>query len=222
MQMNEKSATYTENYTQTRYSLDSKRTLVWKVFVPFLQKKFHIQGHVLDVGCGFGDFINHIQTSQKSALDANPEMKKFLDPSIEFKGGFTSDLKTAFKAKDFDWIFSSNLLEHLTREQVTDFFNDCKNLLKPGGSLLIFMPNYRFCSNEYFDDYTHLTPISDRSLCDWLRACGYKIDFVHPRFMPFSVKDSKLPITSWLVKLWLLSPFKPGGKQMLIKASRAE
>ncbi len=216
--MNEKNSTYTSAYTQTRYSLDSKRSLVWKVFAPYLQKKFQIQGHVLDVGCGFGDFINHIQTNRKSALDANSEMKTFLDPSVDFKAGLTSDLKSSFKAHDFDWIFSSNLLEHLTRDQVTEFFLDCKNLLKPGGSLLIFMPNYRFCSKEYFDDYTHITPISDRSISDWLSSCGYQVKFVHPRFMPFSVKDSRLPITSWLVKLWLLSPFKPG-KQMLIHAT---
>lgn len=208
-------------YTQTRYNLDAKRSLVWKVFAPFLQNKFQIHGSVLDIGCGFGDFINNIQAPRKSALDANAEMKQFLSPEIDFKPGLTSDLKTSFKANDFDWIFSSNLLEHLTRDQVTDFFNDCRSLLKDTGSLLIFMPNYRFCSNEYFDDYTHITPISDQSLCDWLRACGYQIEFIHPRFMPFSVKDSKLPITSWLVKLWLLSPFKPG-KQMLIRATKAK
>ncbi|HEY8270971.1 MAG TPA: class I SAM-dependent methyltransferase, partial [Pseudobdellovibrionaceae bacterium] len=104
--MNEKRAAY----TQTRYSLDAKRTLVWKVFAPFLQKKFQIQGHVLDVGCGFGDFINHIEAPRKSALDANADMQNFLQPGIDFKDGLTSDLKTFFKANDFDWIFSSNLL----------------------------------------------------------------------------------------------------------------
>lgn len=214
--MNEKRSAY----TQTRYNLDQKRTLVWKVFAPYLQKKFHIQGHILDVGCGFGDFINNVQSSTKAALDANEEMKQFLNPGIDFKPGLTSDLKSSFQSQSFDWIFSSNLLEHLTRDQVTAFFNDSKDLLKENGSLLIFMPNYRFCSSEYFDDYTHLTPISDRSINDWLKACGYKVEFIHPRFMPYSVKDSRLPIMSWLVKLWLISPFKPG-KQMLIHAIKA-
>lgn len=208
-------------YTQTRYTLDEKRSVVWKVFVPFLQQMFQIQGRVLDVGCGFGDFINNVQATGKSAIDANEEMKQFMAPSIDFKAGLTSDLIKSFPANSYDWIFSSNLLEHLTRDQVTAFFNDCKTLLKEQGSLLIFMPNYRLCSNEYFDDYTHVTPISDRAIVDWMTACGYKVEFIHPGFMPFSVKDSKLPITSWLVKLWLLSPFKPGGKQMLVRATKA-
>jgi len=222
--MNEKIAanpsTFNSNYNKTRYNLDSKRSLVWKVFVPFLQNKFQIQGSVLDVGCGFGDFINNIQVGNRSALDANPEMQQYLDQKVQFKAGYTTDLKTLFKENSFDWIFSSNLLEHLTREQVTEFFNDCRHLLKDKGSILIFMPNYRLCSNEYFDDYTHITPITDRSISDWLTSCGFQVEFVHPRVMPFSVKDSKLPITSWLIKLWLLSPFKPGGKQMLVRATK--
>jgi len=212
--MNEKRAAY----TQTRYNLDEKRSLVWKVFVPYLQHKFNIHGHILDVGCGFGDFINNVQAKKKSALDANEEMQQFLDKDVEFKAGLTSDLTSCFQKNSYDWIFSSNLLEHLTRDQITDFFNDCKSLLKSQGSLLIFMPNYRYCSREYFDDYTHITPLSDRSLSDWLTASGYQVEFVHPKLMPFSVKDSKLPITSWLIKLWLLSPIKPGGKQLLIRA----
>lgn len=214
--MNEKR----DAYTQTRYKLDPKRSLVWRVFTPFLQKKFQITGRVLDVGCGFGDFINNIQASKKSALDANPEMKSFLDSSIDFRPGLTTDLKSQFLDQKFDFIFSSNLLEHLTRKQITEFFMDCRSLLSDKGSLIIFMPNYRLCSQEYFDDYTHLTPISDRSIQDWLKSCGYKIDFIHPGFMPFSVKDSKLPITSWLIKLWLFFPIKPGGKQMLVCASK--
>ncbi len=209
-----------EAYTQTRYNLDSKRSLVWQVFAPFLQKKFKIRNSVLDIGCGFGDFINNITANQKSALDANSEMARFVESSVDFKTGLTTDLKSLFKEKSFDFIFSSNLLEHLERDQITDFFNDTRRLLKDDGTLLIFMPNYRLCSREYFDDYTHLTPISDRSIQDWLKSCGYKVEFIHAGFMPFSVKDSRLPMTAWLIKFWLWSPWKPGGKQMLVSATK--
>lgn len=209
-------------YTKTRYQLDEKRKIVWRVLAPFLQKKFHFQGSILDVGCGFGDFINNVSAHQRSALDMNPEMKPFLDSDIQFQAGPVSELRRLFTTQSYDLIFSSNLLEHLSREEISQFFLDAKQLLKTGGSLLILMPNYRKCSAEYFDDYTHLTPLSDRSLSDWLNAAGFVVDFVDPGFMPFSVKDSKLPITAWLIKLWLLSPFKPGGKQMLIRAKNKE
>ena len=91
--------------------------------------------------------------------------------------------------------------------------------MKPGATLTIVQPNFKYCAHEYFDDYTHVSIYTDKGLCDLLAANGFTIVRCMPRFMPFSIKGS-LPVHPWLIRLYLLSPFKPFAKQMLISATR--
>ena len=78
-------------------------------------------------------------------------------------------------------------------------------------------PNYRYAYREYFDDFDHKSIYSHVSMTDYLVANGYEVLLVEPRFMPLSVK-SRLPVKPFLIWAWLVSPFKPIGKQMLIRA----
>ena len=55
------------------------------------------------------------------------------------------------------------------------------------------------------------------SLADFLVANGYEVLEVRPRFLPLTVK-SRLPVSPFLIGLYLASPFKPMGKQMLLVA----
>jgi len=95
-----------------------------------------------------------------------------------------------------------------------------RKLLKPGGHAGILMPNYRLTANRYFDDYTHQTAVSDVALRDWMVAEGFEIVISEPGFMPFTMKGSAIPISAWLIRLWLWSPIKPGAGQMLIVGRR--
>lgn len=203
-------------YYQTRYKYSKKRNIVWQEITRFLQVRFQLSGRVLDAGSGYGDFINSVPASDCYAFDIDPQAEHFLTSKVEFKIGKLNQIGSLYPPDFFDFVFSSNVLEHLPRTEIAEFFSGAKSILKKGGRLGILMPNYRRAYKEYFDDYTHVTPLSDVSLTDWMRASGFGIDFVHPGFMPYSVKDSRLPITRWLIRTWILSPWKPGGKQMLL------
>ena len=89
--------------------------------------------------------------------------------------------------------------------------------MKKNAFLSIIQPNYRLSYKEYFDDYTHISIWSDKSLADFLVAQGFKIHKVIPGFLPLSVK-SRLPVNSYLIRLYLKAPIKPFAKQMLIMA----
>jgi hypothetical protein len=91
-------------------------------------------------------------------------------------------------------------------------------VLSPGGTLNILQPNYRLCSNEYFDDYTHVSIYSDRSLCDFLRAHGLRVLECQARFLPLTIK-SRLPVSPALIRAYLASPVKPLAKQMFVRAA---
>ena len=77
-----------------------------------------------------------------------------------------------------------------------------------------------FASREYFDYYTHVAAYSDRSLVDFLEVNGFRVLECQPRFLPLTIK-SRLPVLPIQIRAYLQLPYKPLGKQMLIRASRA-
>ena len=89
-----------------------------------------------------------------------------------------------------------------------------------GGRLIVIQPNFRYAAKHYFDDYTHRSVFTDVSLPNLLRAHGFAIDRVDPRFLPYSMRGTKLPIRRWTVRAYLRSPFRPMAGQMLVIAHR--
>jgi hypothetical protein len=116
-----------------------------------------------------------------------------------------------------DFVFASNLFEHLTQAQFAEVLAQLKRKARRGATLNIVQPNYRRAYKEYFDDYTHLTVYSDVSLCDFLEAHGWSVIECMPGFLPFSLK-SRLPVLPWLIRLYLRLPWKPLAKQMFVRA----
>jgi SAM-dependent methyltransferase len=208
------------SYHDIRFQFDPRRNVVWREIIRYLSRKVDLGNTVLDVGCGYGEFINNVSSEHRYALDASPEMKKFLDPKVTFVAANASATEDSFPLGKFDFIFSSNLLEHLKREEIGPLLASFRKLLKPGGHVGILMPNYRLASDRYFDDYTHQTAVSDVALCDWMIAEGLEVIISEPGFMPFSMKGSAIPVNAWLVRCWLRSPIKPGAGQMLIVGRR--
>jgi SAM-dependent methyltransferase len=203
-------------YSDTRYGFLEKRSLVWKEIVKYFEGHFEMGDSILDVGCGYGDFISNTKATHRYAVDLDEGMGNYLPRDIVFKVSPIVEIDKLFPEESMSFIFSSNLLEHLDRNEINHFFSAARSLLKPNGLLGIMMPNYKRAFREYFDDYTHVTPISDVGLADWLAASGFTKLYLDPGFMPFSLKDSWIPITPFLVFIWLRSPWKPRGKQMLI------
>jgi hypothetical protein len=116
-----------------------------------------------------------------------------------------------------DFVFASNLFEHLTQADFAEVLAQLRPKLRRGATLNILQPNYRRAYKEYFDDYTHVTVYSDASLCDFLEAHGWRVTQCIPGFLPFSLK-SGLPVQPWLIRLYLSLPWKPLAKQMFVRA----
>jgi SAM-dependent methyltransferase len=172
---------------------------------------------VLDVGAGYCDFINYVRAERRVALDANPDFRAYANAGVQFEVGDCTDL-SRFPAESFDVAFASNLVEHLARPDARLLLRGLRRLLTPGGRLILVQPNFRLRPNEYFDDYTHISIYTDRSLCGFLRSEGFDILEVKPKFLPMTFQ-SRLSIGSHLVPIYLRSPIKPLAGQMLIVAT---
>ena len=205
-------------YYSTRFTPERARSKVWAALCRYLQRWVPADGAVLDLGAGYGDFSRHIRAARRVAFDANEAIVTFVDSPIEAEVGDVTDLGR-FDDASFDVVFASNLLEHLTYDQLNVMVAEARRVLRPGGRLIAVQPNFRLRPREYFDDYTHRTIFTDRSLADYLGSSGFEIEHVEARFLPLTMK-SRLSFGHALVPLYLRLPYRPLAGQMLVVATR--
>lgn len=206
-----------EGYHDTRLAHDPKRAKVWRaLWRYFFSRRVRPDDVVLDLGAGYGDFINSVTARRRIAVDLWPGVADHVEPGVEVMIG-AADRLDSLADGSVDYAFASNLFEHLTQEQFASALRALRRVMSPQGRLTILQPNYRYAYREYFDDYTHVTVYSHVSLADFLEAQGWSVEENRPRFLPLTVK-SRLPVWGFLIGAYLASPFKPMGKQMLLVA----
>lgn len=204
-------------YFETRLEKDARRDVVWKtLWEAFFAKRIDPSDAVLELGAGWGSFINQVKARRRVAVDLWPGLRDQVETGVEVVVGSATDL-AFLEDQSIDFAFASNLLEHLTREDCTKLVLGLKPKLSHKGTLNLVQPNFKYCAPQYFDDFTHVTVFSHVSLCDFLEANGYEIVDCRPRFLPLTVK-SRLPTWPSLIKAYLASPFKPLAGQMYVSA----
>jgi ubiquinone/menaquinone biosynthesis C-methylase UbiE len=209
---------YSGDYFQSRFVYDARREAIWSEVCAYLQVFVPPEAAVLDLGAGYCSFINHIVAAEKHALDLYPGFARFARPDVKTYVAGCDNL-AVFSDNQLDVVFSSNLLEHLTRTAIEATLAEVWRVLKPSGRFILIQPNFKYSYREYFDDYTHLQPFTHLGLADWLTARGFRVERVEPRFLPFSFR-SHLPKARWLARLYLRLPFRPLAKQMLLVSQK--
>jgi SAM-dependent methyltransferase len=204
------------NYFDTRFRYDPGKVGIWKVLCRYLQKFIPRDSRILDFGAGYCYFINNIQAKEKVAVDVSDVVLKYANRSVKaYRGG----IDRRFASGHFDAVFSSNVLEHLTHEEIFEALGQIKRVLKKRGTLLLIVPNFRCSYKMYFDDYTHKTVLTDRSLKDMLLVAGFSEIRIVPRFLPFST-ESNMKASPVLLKAYLRMPYRPFAGQMMAVAKK--
>ena len=199
---------------------DPARAVVWKVVAEHLSAWVPRDAHVLEIGAGYCNWINNVAAVRRVAVDIWPDVVRYADNGVEaLVLDVSRDLSTLGEAA-FDVVLASNILEHFEPGVTAAVVDDVGRLLKRGGRLIVIQPNFRYAAKHYFDDYTHRSVFTDVSLPNLLRAHGFAIDRVDPKFLPYSMRGTKLPIRRWTVRAYLRSPFRPMAGQMLVIAHR--
>jgi len=205
------------DYHGSRLTEDHRRGAVWRALWRYVfRHRIRPDACVLDLGAGYGDFINSVTARRRIAVDTWPGLADHVAPGVEVCITPVTDLG-AIASDSVDFAFASNLFEHLPQDAFVAALGEIARTLSSGGTLTILQPNYRYAFREYFDDYTHVAVYSHISIADLLTAHGWQVLEVRPRFLPLTVK-SRLPVWPPLIAAYLRSPFKPLGKQMLITA----
>jgi ubiquinone/menaquinone biosynthesis C-methylase UbiE len=99
---------------ELRFSkIQAYRNKVWKVLTKsFFQQYIPVDADMLEIGSGWGEFINNIKGRRRIAMDLNMDARQHLDPSVEF---IHQDCSKEWPLPDnsLDIVFTSNFFEHL-------------------------------------------------------------------------------------------------------------
>ena len=219
-------AEYLQRVYANRFDPSQRRAklILWKVLIQdFLQKRIRPEAAVLDIAGGYGEFINQVQAGKKVLIDLNPDAKNFAAPDVTVLNLniFSASDSRLVPPNSFDTIFVSNFFEHLrTQAELIEILAFCFSRLKPGGNLLVIQPNFKYSYREYYDFIDHYLPITEGSLAEVLKAVGFRIDELVPRFLPFTTKGR--PSSPHLLRLYLKIPllWKIFGGQLFVNAAK--
>jgi SAM-dependent methyltransferase len=198
------------------------RKKVWqKLISNFFSKWIKINDQVLDLGCGYGEFINQIKCGGRHAMDLNPKTKCLLNSNIIFH---QQDCTESWKIdhESLDLVFTSNFFEHLPNKRSLDqTIKQIKKALKSNGLLIAMGPNISVLKGKYWDFWDHHVALSDASLVELLEIHDFQIDRAIPKFLPYNmVRVKERPL--FLLQIYLKIPifWKIFGKQFLIIARK--
>ena len=201
-----------------------RKNKIWSVICRYYFSRYiKKEDTVVDVACGYGEFINNIVAAKKIAIDVNPDAVDFINSGVIFSLCQATGLGKLVNS-EADIVFTSNFLEHLPDKQVLNsFLEQVMIALKPGGKLLILGPNLRYLPGKYWDFYDHHLGLTHFSLCEALRLHGFTIQLCIDKFLPYTTQGV-LPTHPFLVYLYLKVPilWKFMGKQFFIIAIKPE
>jgi 2-polyprenyl-3-methyl-5-hydroxy-6-metoxy-1,4-benzoquinol methylase len=142
---------------------DAKRNVFEKVYhlvksVSLKQKLKLINSVVesdkklLDVGCGTGDFLKIAKDNNwaVSGIEPNDEAREIANQKTN-NSVFKIEQLLDFETQSFDVITLWHVLEHLPK--LEDHMSVFKSLLKPNGTLIIAVPNYKSYDAHYYKNY---------------------------------------------------------------------
>ncbi len=198
------------------------RTQVWQILTSaYFQQFVRPTDTVLDLGCGYGEFINHISCGQKFGMDLNPRSPEHLAPGVKF---LAQDCSTRWQLPDasLDVVFTSNFFEHLPdKKSLRDTLVEARRCLKPGGRLIALGPNIKYVQGAYWDFWDHFLCLTEMSLGEALENNGYRVTLSHARFLPYSMVGApRYPLAFLRLYLTLPALWRLFGKQFLVVAEK--
>lgn len=213
-------ALYRHRFTQEELP---RKNAIWQVLC-----RHYFQRHVdagkdvvLDLACGYGEFINNIRARRKIAIDLNPDSPAAVGANVEFHATRADQLHM-IESDSVDVVFTSNFFEHLPdKAALTTVLNEVHRVLRPGGKLIAMGPNIRCVPGAYWDFIDHHIALSERSLGEALSQTGFDVVESIDRFLPYTTQ-SRLPQGASIVRAYLMLPlaWRFFGKQFLVVSTK--
>ena len=156
-------------------------------------------------------------------MDMNPDARKHAAADVTMLEQDCSE-EWKLSAGSLDTVFTSNFFEHLpSKALLQKTILQAHRGLRPGGRLIALGPNIKYVGGAYWDFFDHYLALTEESLSEVLRNCGFEIRVCWPRFLPYTMSNGgEYPI--WILRGYLSMPIAWGffGKPFLIVAEKRE
>lgn len=188
MKMDSIQADLSDEYRRRFSEIAGYRQKVWDILVTdFFSKWVPPDSTVLDLGCGWGEFINTVPAAKKYGLDLNSDAASHLDSSVTL---FNQDCSEPWPLADdsLDVIFTSNFFEHIPdKATLRATLIEGYRCLKPGGRIICMGPNIKYLPGKYWDFWDHFLPLTELSLAEVLELVGFHVERREGRFLPYTM-----------------------------------
>src|SRR5258708_7775671 len=168
------------------------RKEVWRVLTSrFFSRWISRDAAVLDLGCGYCEFINSILARKKYGMDLNPDASKNAAGDVVV---FEQDCSQPWPLQEasLDVVFTSNFFEHLpTKTHLEKTLQQAWLSLNKGGIVIAMGPNIKYLPGAYWDFYDHHIALTELALVEVMKKCGFTIEMMKPRFLPYSMSNGR-------------------------------
>ena len=194
------------------------RRSVWKILISDYFATYLQDAHaVLDLGCGYGDFINQVSCRERYAMDLNPDARSRVQDGVRLVSQDCSE-PWPLAENSLDLVFTSNFFEHLPdKASLSRTLAEARRCLRPGGRLVALGPNIKFVPGQYWDLWDHYLPLTELSLAEGMKMIGFHIERVIDRFLPYRMSQGpRYPLL--FLRLYLRLPifWRVMGRQFLL------
>lgn len=200
------------------------RAAVWQVLIDAWFNRY-VDGAeaVLDLGCGWGAFINQVAAPCRYGIDLNADAARHVDDDVVLLSQSAAD-PWPLPDGSLDVVFTSNFLEHLpSRDAILAALGQAFRCLRPGGRIVCLGPDIRYAKGHYWNFFDHIIPLTARSLGEALDLAGFRAEQVIDRFLPYTLAGRRPP-PAFAIRTYLrLRPaWRILGRQFLVVATKPD
>lgn len=164
-----------KNYIDVVYESSKKPFTTYpEKLIKFLVKKYNLKKNskILEMGCGRGEFLNEFTKLGMNGfgIDLSNFAKNYCE-NAEIKVLDISKEPIPYSDNSFDIVFSKSFIEHFYYPE--EIFKEAYRILKPSGILINLTPEWKYIYRSFYDDYTHRTPFTKKSLEDIHHVAGF-------------------------------------------------
>ncbi len=134
---------------------------------------------ILDIGCGNGSLLAAAKEkgyTNVTGMDISPEQVEIANKLgvNEVKQGNLNDLINAGN-ETFDLVSGMDIIEHFSKDELTELVLNLKKIINPGGLLIFRTPNMDAPMTSVFSygDFTHECLLNKSSALQLMKSCGY-------------------------------------------------
>ncbi len=203
------------------YQVAKKRAIIKKIkLIQNLKTKDQRLKTILDIGCGTGDFllackknnfiVKGVEPNKKARVLAKNKLG-ILSSKIE---NFEEDLPKVYETINeiditFDVITMWHVLEHVPN--LEEYIEQLKKLLKPNGTLIIAVPNYKSFDAKHYKEFwaaydvpRHLWHFSKKSI----KLLFKKENMIVEKILPMKMDSYYVSLLSEKYKTGKSNPIK--------------